>query len=1443
MTLKTILTFFLLFSAVLIYAQGPTANFTTATSSGCSPLVVDFQDQSTGNPTAWFWDFGNGATSTLRNPSTTYFNEGVYSVKLTVTNAAGSNTLTRTNLITIYGKPSPAFKVSDSTGCYPLRAQFTDLSGASTGTANTSWFWDFGDGSQSTQQNPLHAFTSSGSFAVTLKVTNDKGCFSTLTKPAYIRTSNGVRSSFSNMQAAVCKPPFAINFTATSTGDGNLSYLWNFGDGATSTLANPSHTYTSTGNYTVILATTSSIGCSDTVTKAGLINTQNINTAFSVPANICVNDTVQFQNTSSPKPIASVWNFGDGTTSSDTMPVKVYSVASTYKVTLYNTYSYCKDSFSKTVTVTPKPVINFTADKTFNCQAPFAVNFQDQSANAVSWQWDFGDSTTSTLQNPAHVYANYGYYNVQLIVTNAAGCSDTLRKDSLIKIVKPVITIPALPAKGCVPYTINPVATIKTLDNVTSYLWDFGDGGTSSSVTPSHTYTNQGTYTVKLTITTSSGCTETLTLTDAVKVGTKPVVDFSATPSPICALQAVQFTNLANVSDEWSWDFGDGTGSGLENPTHAYSDTGFFSVTFTAINNGCAVSVTKNNIVKVKPPVAKFNVAANCSNKLQFNFSDNSIGAKTWLWDFGDGTTSTLQSPVHSFPAYKTYTVTLTVTNNECSNSIAKAIKVFNENPDFRANDSVVCKPSTVSFTATSNDITNLAKFSWDLGSGTYADTTASTVSKNYMVSGNYSINLIATDVYGCTYSVKKPNYLRVNGPIAKFSASNTNGCIGLTTTFNDVSQTDGQNKLVRWQWNFGDSTIQTDTAAPFQHVYKDTGTFSVKLQVTDAAGCTDTVTLSNIVTTTNPMAKFLVDTLTCPGSTLRFTNTTSNATNYTSLWSFGDGATSTAASPTHAYADTGRYTIQLKITDTNGCTDSLIKPRYINVDRPVASFTVSDSVSSCAPFQVQFTNTSHFTNSFIWNLAGGTSTLANPVQYYVTPGSYQIQLSVTSPGGCRDTARKTIVLYDTAGSKITYLPLNGCKPLLVDLATYSPGPVTYTWDFGDGVIVNSDTSKLNHVYKSFGDFVPKVIFTDPSGCVIPITGADTIRIIGATGKFGLDKKLFCDSGLVNILDSTTFNDPITSYNWSFGDGATSNQPNPGSHYYTAPGIYTVSLNLQTQSGCVDTFTLKDILKVVQSPLISISGDSVICVNDSMRHLGVFNRADTSAVQWQWQLPNGNSSALQNPAPQQYTTAGNFIVTAIATNSSGCKDSATKNILINPLPVITMPSTITKVAGVLLTIPATYTSNVISYNWVPASTLSCTDCAQPETHTKFNTKYSVAVVDSNGCRNTGQIQVIVVCPGTNVFVPNTFSPNGDGNNDVFYVRGRGLERVKTLRIFNRWGEVVFEQMNFPVNNALYGWDGKYKGNKPVPDVYVYQLEVFCENSEIVRFEGNVALIQ
>lgn len=1437
------LSFFILFSAAIIYAQTPSPNFTAANTSGCSPLLINFQDQSTGNPTSWLWDFGNGATSTLQNPSTTYFTEGIYTVKLTATNAQGSGTLTRTGFITIYGKPAAAFKVSDSTGCFPLRAQFTDLSTPSKGTTNTTWFWDFGDGTQSSLQNPLHTYTNSGNYTVTFKITNDKGCYSVLSKPAYIKINGGVLSDFTNTQPAVCKPPFNISFNSASSGQGTLSYYWDFGDGTTSTLQNPGvHSYTATGNYTVSLATTSSNGCSDTLRKVNVISLQNVNTSFAAPDSACVNTSINFQNTSTPPPISSNWLFGDGTTSTAISPVKTFTTPGTYPVRLYNTYSYCTDSVIKTIRILPRPVANFSSDVTLRCQPPLTVNFIDASANAVQWQWNFGDGSTSSQQNPSHIYTSYGNFDVQLVVTNISGCTDTLKKNAYIKIIKPVITFPSLPQQGCIPFGITFSPTITTLDAITSYLWDFGDGNTSTRANPSYTYTLQGTYTVKLTITTSTGCTETLTLPGAIRVGTKPIVNFTAVPTTACAFQTVQFSDLTNEADAWLWNFGDGTTSILQNPLHQYADTGLFNVMLIATNNGCKDSLKKADFIKIKPPVAKFGFVTNCINRLQFNFIDSSIGATSWLWDFGDGTTSTSQNPSYIFPSFNTYNVSLTVKNDTCSHTITKAIKVIKETPDFTATATVLCRVGQLQFISTTGNPANIVDYFWDEGNGSTV-TGFPAINATYALAGVYTVTLITTDIYGCKDTIKKPNYIRINGPTANFSATNISGCKGLASTFNDLSQSDGTSLITTWKWDFGDGTSQTlNSGAAFQHIYVNPGTYTVKLKVTDAGGCSDSLTIVNLITTTNPVASFFsADTLACPGSSVNFANTSSGI-NYTSFWNFGDGNTSTVAAPSTAYTNPGVYTVKLKITDQYGCADSLLRPAYIKVNKPVARFTLNDSITSCTPFEVQFTNTSQYYISSLWDLGGGTSTLTNPIQYYIIPGAYSIRLIVTSPGGCMDTAYKTIRVFDTVGSKITYLPLNGCKPLRVDLTTYTPGPVRYTWDLGDGNISTNDSANYTHIYNSFGNFVPKVILTDPSGCIIPVTGLDTIRIIGAAAKFGLDKRFYCDSGLVRFIDSTTFNDSLTSYTWNFGDGTTSTVQNP-IHKYTSPGIYSVSLNIQTQKSCVDTFTLNNIIKIVPSPLISVAGDSIVCVNDFMKHAGVFNRTDTSVVQWQWQFPNNNTSTIQNPALQQYANAGNFVVTAVATNSDGCSDTATKNILVNPLPVVTMPSLITMQAGFPVTIPATYTSNVITYNWFPSATLSCADCPQPIASPKFDTKYSVSFVDSNSCRNTGTVQVIVICKNANVFVPNTFSPNGDGSNDLFYVRGRGLERVKMLRIFNRWGEIVFEQTNFPVNDPIYGWNGKYKGNKPVADVYVYQVEVFCDNSQIIRFEGNVALIQ
>jgi gliding motility-associated-like protein len=171
-----------------------------------------------------------------------------------------------------------------------------------------------------------------------------------------------------------------------------------------------------------------------------------------------------------------------------------------------------------------------------------------------------------------------------------------------------------------------------------------------------------------------------------------------------------------------------------------------------------------------------------------------------------------------------------------------------------------------------------------------------------------------------------------------------------------------------------------------------------------------------------------------------------------------------------------------------------------------------------------------------------------------------------------------------------------------------------------------------------------------------------------------------------------------------------------------------------------------------------------------------------------------------------------------------------------------MPGQMTIQAGFPAQIPATYSAGTNNWLWTPATGLSCTTCAAPIAGPKFNTIYQVSFTDDNGCTNSDTILVIVVCKDGNLFMPNTFSPNGDGSNDVFYPRGKGLYSIRVLRVFNRWGEIVFEKRDFPVNNPAYGWNGTFKGKKPQAEVYVYQVEVFCDNGEIIKLDGNIALI-
>jgi gliding motility-associated-like protein len=1427
-----------LISGFIAKAQ-PTANFSASPVAGCAPLAVSFTDQSTGSPTSWAWDLGNGTTSTQQNPTTTYFTSGLFTITLTVTNGSGSNTLTRTQYIRVDDKPVVDFGASSRTGCFPLRVTFNDLSAG--GSANiTSWEWDFGDGVLSTAQNPFHIYTTAGNYTVTLKVTNGGGCSKVVSRPNFIQVSPGVTVNFSNSLPQFCKPPETINFTDASTGPGVLSYEWLFGDGGTAFTTNPSHTYNTGGSFNVSLIVQSSLGCVDTLVKPNVIAIKDVVSNFTGPASICQGVTANFTNTSVPASASSLWDFGDGTFSTLTNPTKAYAAPGPYQIKLRNNYGTCADSIIKSITVLPLPLPDFNAPDVTDCKVPFTVNFNNISGGATTYSWNFGDGGTSTQQNPSHTYTALGNYNVTLIATGTNGCSDSITKNQFVRIQKPIVGMNGFPLEGCVPYTINPTPNVTTVDGIATYLWDFGDGFTSTAPNPTHTYTIQGNYTVKLFITTNDGCTDSSVLVNAVVVGNKSLANFSALLLAQCVSQNIQFTNLTVPSDRWRWNFGDGVGiSNIQNPLYAYQDTGKFNVQLIAWNNGCPDTTTKSSYITILPPVARFTNSFNCTNKLQVNFTDQSVLPQSWLWDFGDGATSTLQNPPHTYAAYGSYYVTLTVTNGSCSHTKGNTVTLFNEIPNISPLNDTICTNELATFRVTGVDLANIATYFWDYGDGT-SGFAGSTVTHNYVSPNLYTVTLTITDIRSCPTTVIKTNLIRVWGPTANFSFTPTSGCKPLNVTFNDLTVSDGVHPAIKWEWDFGDGFTQVYNTPPFTHIYDTTGYFSPRLAVTDSYGCINyTYGSSGPLFVTKPKAIFSTpDSLTCVGKNVVFTNTSTGVgLNY--VWNFGDGTTSTAINPTKVYAADGNYTVKLYVTDVNGCIDSAVKNNYIKVRTVKAAFTVSDSISSCAPFEVTFTNTSLYSTSAKWFFGDGTSsTLAQPTHYYNTVGTYIARLAVAGPGGCVDTINKTIILYDSTAT-FTYTPLIGCSPLTVTFRARTPGPVTYLWDLNDGSTVKTTDSNLVYNYLLGGNFLPKVILEDQTGCQIPVTGIDTIYVTRSVVKFIASDSLLCDSGTVKFTDSTTSNRPISGYRWTFGDGGTSTAQSP-LHTYTSPGLYTVQLIVATTNGCEDTLTRTNYIKVVASPVIDITGDIPTCMLQQLIFKGIVVQPDTSALKWFWDFGNGKTSLIQNPLPVRYDTAGNYALQLIVTNSSGCTDTVDRNVLIYPLPAIDAGPDKTLIVGFSVAINPTG-SPVVDYLWTPSTKLSCTNCYNTVADPKNTTEYVIKVTDANGCVNRDSITVIVICNDNNVFIPNTFSPNG--SNPRFYPRGKGLFSIQSLRIFNRWGEMVFQKVNMIPNDAAAGWDGRYKGKLANADVYTYIIEIICENSAVVTYKGNITLLQ
>ena len=485
----------------------PTASFSASPTSGVAPLAVSFTDTSTGSPTSWAWNFGDGTTSTLQNPSHTYATGGTYTVNMTASNSAGSSaataaTVTVTNPVV---KPTASFSASPTSGVAPLPVSFTDTS---TGSP-TSWAWDFGDGTTSTSQNPSHTYAAGGTYTVNMTASNSAG--SSVATAATITVTNPKPTASFSASPTSGVAPLAVSFTDTSTGS-PTSWSWDFGDGATSTSQNPSHTYAVGGTYTVNMTASNANGSSAATAATITVSDPVVGptASFSAsPTSGVAPLPVSFTDTSTGSPTSWSWDFGDGASSTLQNPSHTYAAGGTYTVNMTATnLGGSSAATAVTITVTDPvvaPTASFSASPTSGV-APLPVNFTDTSTGSpTSWSWDFGDGNSSTLQNPSHTYASAGSYTVNMTATNSAGFSTATAvtitvTDPGAGVVSASFT--ATPTSGTAPLS---VAFTDTSSFATSWSWDFGDGTSSTAQNPTHLYNTAGSYTVTLTASNSGG--------------------------------------------------------------------------------------------------------------------------------------------------------------------------------------------------------------------------------------------------------------------------------------------------------------------------------------------------------------------------------------------------------------------------------------------------------------------------------------------------------------------------------------------------------------------------------------------------------------------------------------------------------------------------------------------------------------------------------------------------------------------------------------------------------------------------------------------------------------------------------------------------------------------------------------------------------------------------
>lgn len=1168
------------------WCMGLNAVFSPSVTSGCTPLVVTFTDQSTGSPVSWDYDFGDGGNSSTQNPTYTFTKPGKYLIRLRVSDGSSNSTATRT--IIVRKLPKADFQSLKTEYCPDESFQFLNTTTPGD-TSIKSSTWDFGDGNLgSSNGNIYKSYSSAGIYTIKLSVTDNFGCSHTSIRNAYIVINQKPNLVFKVNTIHACNGPQKVEFVNTSSNA--ASYKWDLGDGSTSTLASPIVYYNQEKTFQVKLEAYSSKNCYNSSTVNVPIKFGKIKAQFTADDDTgCKPFLVRF--TGQNLPVGSKfdynWDFGDNSGSNLENPLKTYMKTGNFRVRLIisGTGPNCKDTAYRNIVVSDKPDAKVFVSDTVGCDGGLKTTFKAKSSKIRSHTWFIDGKNIDTYADSlTYTFYNTGFYNVVVLLTDSFGCQQSFGFPRVV-VQNVNLNIDIKVKGGCVPYQMEYTNKSKiAIKQNYKYDWTDGNGNWYTGEHPDIVLRKEGDQEVFAYYRDSFGCKDEFSIPLSISHPIPP--SFKMDKTSICNGETITFENtmsdsLKNLVTTFYWELG---------TEHSYNRDIFstslnqrqakLSPKMVTNHKECLDTLSFLDTIELKPTWSNFVYYFDTCYVHTIRLVSYTDYATFLEWELPDGTKSHDSVVLYHYPdGVEDMKFKLTTKNSltQCESVNASRIGIFKTVSQVGAMPLSGCTPMPVFF----NNGSFANHEHWDLGNGDTSNATDSFTYHSYQQPGDYKIVHTGWDFRGCKF--QSTTNVHVDGPKAKGKVWPMIGCLPLKLTLQDSVkpvnikkriwrfQDDPNGKIAKKPYEAFDFTI-TKMPSNGDSIYR------IELIVEDSFGCISTQVFK--IRPIGPRAPNTVQPVEqCNADRFECRSVLDSATAYypvTFNWDMGDGKVIHKPNFDYFYEKGGKYLIKLTVVDGMGCQFS--SQYNVRATDPLilAKFSADTHFINCPPLTVKFkdeslTDPNNPITQYLWDFGdGSTSTLQNPSKIYTQTGTYKVSLTVNSIFNCESkTVLEDFIKVGGPVAAHSVSTSGTCQPVVAKFKTLLNKGTLAEWDFGQG-----NTSKaLNPVfqYQTPGTYIPKIFLTDSNGCKAIIVTTDTVHVrtkpkaIFVSNEHCFKSPVhFTNRSVSNLINNTNLN----SF-WRVEDKTYTDKD--ASHAYAYPGNSNVRLIVVNDDQCADT--------------------------------------------------------------------------------------------------------------------------------------------------------------------------------------------------------------------------------------------------------------------------------